>query len=68
MPNGIVDEDEAKADNAFTSWTARLLEAAYNYQTSLKDPGAYAHNPKYVIQLLFDSTADLNTVLSNPLR
>jgi hypothetical protein len=64
--NGIVDEDEAKADNAFTTWTARLLEAAYNYQTSLKDPGAYAHNPKYVIQLLFDSTVDLNRMLSSP--
>jgi hypothetical protein len=64
--NGVVDEDEANTDNAFTSWTARLLEAAYNYQTSLKDPGAYAHNPKYVIQLLFDSIADLNTMLTAP--
>ena len=64
--NGTVDEDEAKADNAFTTWTARLLAAAYNYQTSQKDTGAYAHNPKYVIQLLFDSAADLNTMLSSP--
>ncbi len=64
--NGVVDEDEANTDNAFTSWTARLLEAAYNYQTSLKDPGAYAHNPKYVIQLLFNSIADLNTMLTAP--
>jgi hypothetical protein len=66
--DGVVDEDEAMADNAFTSWTVRLLEAAYNYQTSLKDPGAYAHNPKYVIQLLFDSTADLNAVLTVPVE
>lgn len=64
--NGTVDEEEAKADNAFTTWTARLLAAAYNYQTSQKDTGAYAHNPKYVIELLFDSTADLNSMLSNP--
>jgi hypothetical protein len=65
--NSMIDDDEAVSDNAFTAWTARLLEAAYNYQTSLKDPGAYAHNPKYMIQLLFDSTADLNTVLSEPI-
>jgi hypothetical protein len=64
--NGTVDDDEANSDNAFASWTARLLEAAYNYQTSLKDPGAFAHNPKYVIQILHDSIADLNTMLLTP--
>ena len=64
--NGSVDEDEAVRENGFASWTARLLEAAYNYQTSLKDPGAFAHNPKYVIQLLHDSIADLNTMLTTP--
>ncbi len=64
--NGNADEDEAIRDNAFASWTARLLEAAYNYQTSLKDPGAFAHNAKYTIQLLHDSIADLNSQLSTP--
>ncbi|MBI4928297.1 MAG: cytochrome c3 family protein [Anaerolineae bacterium] len=48
----------------YASWTPRLLKAAYNYQVSLKDPGAYAHNPKYIIELLYDSTADLNTVIT----
>src|SRR5690606_24465901 len=38
-------------------------KAAYNYQVSLKDPGAFAHNGKYIIQLLYDSVADLNAVL-----
>jgi len=65
--NGTADEDEAIRDNAFASWTARLLEAAYNYQTSLKDPGAFAHNAKYTIQLLHDSIADLNSQLSSPI-
>jgi hypothetical protein len=32
-----------------------LLAAAYNYQYSQKDPGAYAHNGKYMIQLVIDS-------------
>ena len=65
--NGTVDPDEATAEGAaYASWTARLLKAAYNYQLSVKDPGAFAHNAKYVIQLLYDSLADLNTQLSTP--
>jgi hypothetical protein len=60
--NGTIDQDEA----AFASWTPRLLEAAYNYQLSVKDPGAFAHNAKYVIELLLDSATDLNSVLSRP--
>jgi hypothetical protein len=64
--NGAADPDEAAFANAFNAWTGRLLRAAYNYQTSLKDPGAYAHGGKYMIELLYDSIADLNTVLSTP--
>ncbi len=44
---------------AYPSWTPRLLKAAYNYQVSIKDPGAFAHGNKYIVQLLFDSVADL---------
>ncbi|PWH20959.1 MAG: hypothetical protein DDG58_00155 [Ardenticatenia bacterium] len=65
--NGVADADEARFDNAFKRWTPRLLKAAYNYQTSLKDPGAYMHGGKYIIQLLYDSIADLNTVLIQPI-
>ena len=32
-----------------------LLEAAFNYQYSIKDPDAFTHNPKYIIQILIDS-------------
>ncbi|GAB4502751.1 MAG: hypothetical protein Fur0035_23070 [Anaerolineales bacterium] len=46
---------------AYTNWTPRLLKAAYNYQVSVKDPGAFAHGGKYIIELLYDSTADLNS-------
>ena len=35
------------------------MKAAYNYQLSRKEPGAWAHNFDYVAQLLFDSVADL---------
>jgi hypothetical protein len=55
------------AGERFASWTGRLAKAAYNYQLSLKDPGAYAHGGKYIIQLLYDSVEDLNTALSSPI-
>jgi hypothetical protein len=64
--DGEAGEDEAVRDNAFASWTPRLAKAAYNFQTSLKDPGGYAHGGKYVIQLLYDSIEDLNAALSEP--
>ncbi|MCQ3937654.1 MAG: hypothetical protein DPW18_11495 [Chloroflexi bacterium] len=57
--NGTVDEGEAVFPNAYSTWTPRLLKAAYNYQVSLKDPGAFAHGNKYIVQLLFDSIADI---------
>jgi len=59
-------DDKGAAVNFNGKWTARLLKAAYNYQLSVKDPGAFAHNAKYVIELLYDSIADLNTKLAKP--
>jgi hypothetical protein len=58
--NGEVDEGEAVYPNKYNAWTPRLLKAAYNYQVSIKDPGAFAHGGKYIIQLLYDSIEDLN--------
>jgi hypothetical protein len=57
--DGQVQEEEAVATNGYKTWTARLLQAAYNYQLSVKDPGKFAHGGKYTIELLFDSIADL---------
>ncbi len=59
--DGTPAKDDKGNPVAYSTWTARLLEAAYNYQVSVKDPGAYAHNAKYDIELLYDSTADLNS-------
>jgi len=58
--DGKAEGDEAKAENKFDAWTPRLAKAAYNYQVSLKDPGAFAHNGKYIIELLYDSIEDLS--------
>ena len=48
-----------QADEKYTTWTPDLLQAAYNYQYAAKDPGSYSHNPKYIMQLLYDSIDEL---------
>lgn len=62
--DGAIGEEEAVRANAYVTFTPRLLAAAYNYQVALKDPGGYAHNAKYLIQLLHDSILDLNVGLA----
>lgn len=57
--NGAVDKGEAIFPNRYKSWTPRLMKAAYNYQFVTKDPGAFAHNGPYAIELLQDSINDL---------
>ena len=53
--NGQADEGEISGDNQFASWTPSLLRAAYNYTWVAKDPGSFAHNGKYILQVLYDS-------------
>jgi hypothetical protein len=63
-----VDEDEATRENAYNAFTANLLRAAYNYQVTIKDPGGFAHNASYQIELLYDSITSLNAELSEPVE
>lgn len=58
--------DDKGAAVRYNAFTARLLKATYNYQVSVKDPGAFAHNGKYIIELLYDSIADLNGQIAKP--
>ncbi len=44
---------------SYNAWTPKLLKAGYNYQYSQKDPGAYVHNFRYVVQAMYDSIQDL---------
>ena len=53
--DGEATPDEANFGNRYASWTPNMLRAGYNYQYVQKDPGAYAHNGLYVIQVLYDS-------------
>ena len=57
--DGVADTNDEGSLVRYNAFTPRLMRAAYNYQYSQKDPGAYAHNPIYVIQFLIDSIADL---------
>ena len=59
--NGEADVNAEGARVGYNTWTPRLLKAAYNYQYSQKDPGAYTHNGLYVMQALYDLIADLKT-------
>ena len=60
--NGAADSDE----EAYSSFTPRLLRATYNFQVAMKDPNSYAHGGKYMIQLLYDSIQDLNSKFAVP--
>jgi hypothetical protein len=57
--DGKADKNDKGAATNYNAFTPKLLKAAYNYQYSVKDPGAFAHNPKYVLQALYDSIQDL---------
>lgn len=61
--DGAVTEGEGAFPNRYQSWTPRLLRAAYNYQYVRQDGGAFAHNPHYALQLLYDSLADLGQAI-----
>lgn len=68
-PYFFVDSDADGACGAsdttpYDEWSPRSLAAAYNFQLASTDPGNFAHNAKYTIQLLHDSLQDLNLGLT----
>ncbi len=50
----------------YDQWSARLVRGAYNYLLATTERGGFAHNAKYIIQLLVDSIRDLNEGISPP--
>jgi hypothetical protein len=56
------------AGERYGTWTPRLLQAAYNYQYVAKDPGGFAHNGAYVLQLLYDSIQSIGGDVSGMTR
>ncbi len=66
--NGVADPGEASYDTRYSTWTPRLLRAAYNYQYAAKDPGVFAHNGLYMIQVLYDGLVDIGADVSGMTR
>lgn len=57
--DGVADQSEGR-NVAYNGWTPRSLRAAYNWKLVTSDPGNYAHNPHYALELLYDSIEDLS--------
>jgi len=66
--NGEGDADEIAYANSYKGWSPKLLQGAYNLQYAMKDPGAYAHNAKYVLQVLYDSIQALGGDVTGMVR
>lgn len=66
--DGTADTNAEGNAVSYSTWTARLLKAAYNYQVSIKDAGAFAHGNKYIVQLVYDSIEDLGGDVSKFVR
>ncbi len=66
--NREADSDEVNFGNQYKSWTPRLMRAAYNFHFSHEDPGNFAHNARYVLQLLYDSTDSLDEQIETPIE
>jgi hypothetical protein len=62
--NGVVDAGETTA----MKFDSKTLRASFNYQYSQKEPGAWAHNNKYIVQILYDSIEDLGGDLTGLVR
>jgi hypothetical protein len=57
--DGNPDKNDSGATVSYSTWTPRLMEAAYNLHYAFKEPGAFVHNPTYVMQVLYDSIKDV---------
>jgi len=66
-----VDADDHRpraGEAAAPKFDTKTFRATFNYNFSVKEPGGWAHNPKYVFQALYDSIKDLNGDLTNLVR
>ncbi len=65
---GLEDMDTVSEDLGFTNIHYLAAAAAYNYQYAQKDAGAFAHDPKYLIRLLYDSIEHIGGDVSGVTR
>lgn len=60
--DGAIDMAEGRPV-PYAAWTPRSLRTAYNWKLVTADPGNYAHNPQYSLELLYDAIEDLSAPL-----
>lgn len=60
--DGVIDTADGKPV-AYDAWTPRSLRTAFNWKLVTADPGNFAHNPQYSLELLYDSIEDLSEPL-----
>ncbi len=65
--DGVLDQSDGQPV-AYDAWTPRSLRAAYNWKLVTADPGNYAHNPPYILELLYDSIEDLSGPLGTDME
>jgi hypothetical protein len=65
--NGVLDLSELTSANS-SKWDSKGYRATFNYRLWVNEPGAWAHNPKYTLQILYDSTVDLGGDVSGLTR
>jgi hypothetical protein len=65
--DAVIDEVDGEAV-AYNAWTPRSLRTAYNWKLVTDDPGNYAHNPHYALELLYDSIEDLGEPLGTDMQ
>jgi hypothetical protein len=63
----VADEVDGQT-TSYSTWTPRLLKAAYNYNFLRKNRGAQVHNAEYAIQITIDSIEDLGGDISTYTR
>jgi hypothetical protein len=49
----------AATGGSYKGWDAELMKSTFNYQMYQKEPGNWAHNFRYMMQLLYDSIEDM---------
>lgn len=64
--DGLPDQKDGAAV-PYSSWTPRLLKAAYNWKFTGADAGIHVHNPHYALQLIFDSAEDISKAMGQEL-
>jgi hypothetical protein len=55
LPDDVNADGKIDSSDRYNQFDKYMLYAAHNYQLTFKDPGSWAHNPRFTLQILYDS-------------